>query len=590
MLIKRVSVKGSGRNITMNPRHPLAISVLISKVHCRTKSRGCSLHLAANLLQFHTSSMMSAKDRMKIRRAEFGRPSSFKIECPGNQEQKDMLLGKLRSVRGITKQNNTDLLHTVLDFWKLHHPDNHNETQGMAMDTTYASSYVPCSKEHVNQELFISTKEAMNSLLLQVEQHRDTCEKRLLWTESSMHGHVCSATLSCGNSHSIRWKSSPYLPNGKFMVNYRVATGYLSSGMIPSQYQRFCEGVGVGAIPQKAMDCITKEYAECVKEEMVASCSQAINEEQASSSDDGITIVTDARHGWRKNAKDTDVVCIGYSTHKVLCSSHITWIDDHCTQRHELIGTKRIYQHLESKQVKISAHAHDSNASINKYIREEKPNVVNQNDTWHVGVSMKKAVSQITKGAQYKHGVTWHWEIQDKASSIITHTHWAMRNCNGDPKVLRDSLDNVVAHYQNNHEHCHPTSRCRSEALYELSKVVLADPVAINLLTKCIKSSAVYKRAPDFVKALDTCHVESFNNVLNVFHDKRIVFQSTQYEMRTDLTVCHWNENVDRPYTSFTTLGRTDPSSRQAQKKNYKDCTYNYRTAILGRLMDKIYG
>ncbi len=53
----------------------------------------------------------------------------------------------------------------------------------------------------------------------------------------------------------------------------------------------------------------------------------------------GIDIETDARHGWRKNAKDTSVVCLGYKTHKVLRLEHVTKADDRVTQRHELIGT-----------------------------------------------------------------------------------------------------------------------------------------------------------------------------------------------------------------------------------------------------------
>jgi diacylglycerol kinase len=43
-------------------------------------------------------------------------------------------------------------------------------------------------------------------------------------------------------------------------------------------------------------------------------------EEVASYEDlETIDIMTDARHGWRKNAKDTSVVAIGEKTHKVLC-------------------------------------------------------------------------------------------------------------------------------------------------------------------------------------------------------------------------------------------------------------------------------
>jgi hypothetical protein len=37
-----------------------------------------------------------------------------------------------------------------------------------------------------------------------------------------------------------------------------------------------------------------------------------------------IDIMTDARHGWHNNAKDTSVVAIGEKTHKVLKCEHVT--------------------------------------------------------------------------------------------------------------------------------------------------------------------------------------------------------------------------------------------------------------------------
>jgi hypothetical protein len=48
--------------------------------------------------------------------------------------------------------------------------------------------------------------------------------------------------------------------------------------------------------------------------------------------------MTDARHGWRKNAKDTSVVAIGEKTHKVLKCEHVTKTDDLVTQRHSLLS------------------------------------------------------------------------------------------------------------------------------------------------------------------------------------------------------------------------------------------------------------
>lgn len=52
--------------------------------------------------------------------------------------------------------------------------------------------------------------------------------------------------------------------------------------------------------------------------------------------------MTDARHGWRNNAKDSSIVVIGEKTHRVIKSEHVTKQDDHASQRHEKIGTERI--------------------------------------------------------------------------------------------------------------------------------------------------------------------------------------------------------------------------------------------------------
>ena len=300
-----------------------------------------------------------------------------------------------------------------------------------------------------------------------VSAHSRECSREIVCCKSDMSGHVYCGTFGCQEKHTFVWKSSSYLPNGAFLCNYRISHGYFSSGLLPSQYERFVEASGIGKISKRQMDYLVKSYSDCVAKEAKESCDQALAEEKSHYGEgEGITIITDARHGWRKNAKDTDVVCIGYESHKVLYNSHVTTVDDPCTQRHEILGTRRIYDHLESSKIKISTHVHDSNASINKFIRENKPATSNQNDTWHAGVSLKKAVCAITKGAQYKHGVTWHRELQDKATNIITHVHWAMRNCENDPANLRNSLDNIVNHYQNIHESCHPSSRCKTDPNY----------------------------------------------------------------------------------------------------------------------------
>jgi hypothetical protein len=81
------------------------------------------------------------------------------------------------------------------------------------------------------------------------------------------------------------------------------------------------------------MGCITKEkrsrifrkYKDHAERESEDSIQVAINEEIASYEElDGINIMTDVRHGWRKNSKDTSVVALGSTARferNLYCSS-----------------------------------------------------------------------------------------------------------------------------------------------------------------------------------------------------------------------------------------------------------------------------
>ena len=95
-----------------------------------------------------------------------------------------------------------------------------------------------------------------------------------------------------------------------------------------------------------------------------------------------------------------------------------------------------------------------------------------------------------------------------------------------------------------------------------------------------IETSVIYKYPEDFVLARDSSYVESFNNVMNIFQDKRISFSDLQYSMRSQLAVLHWNESVNRPYTSIWNSRDARAPRRRLGKKVYKAVTYQYRQNI----------
>lgn len=81
------------------------------------------------------------------------------------------------------------------------------------------------------------------------------------------------------------------------------------------QYITFCYGVQIGFISKSKCKKIETHYHSHVTNVFNESIEQALHKEIGSYEDvDGIDIMTDARHGWHKNAKDTSVVAIGELT------------------------------------------------------------------------------------------------------------------------------------------------------------------------------------------------------------------------------------------------------------------------------------
>ena len=181
----------------------------------------------------------------------------------------------------------------------------------------------------------------------------------------------------------------------------------------------------------------------------------ARNQEVDLSTHEGIDILTDARHGWRKNCRQTDDVGLGGATKKVIKLETMTKKDDSVAQRHELLGTQRIYNYLQNTQTKINKHCHDNNASITKEVRENRKPVINQLDNWHGLKSLEKQLKKCADGAKKNHGVEWHKELSDKVKSVRTHANYAMRNCQCNKEKLQQLLLIPITH-QNNHQHCLP--------------------------------------------------------------------------------------------------------------------------------------
>ncbi|CAC5410208.1 unnamed protein product [Mytilus coruscus] len=379
------------------------------------------------------------------------RPPNFRIEIPGDETVKSRILEKLQRRNFWIKQqlgsDNTKELHP------------------------FPSTYSQTRRQDVDQGLFVTAAKSLDTYGELFEAHTSICNGKLKVLKRTMKGHVASVRLI--------------------------------SGLLPVHYTRFVNGAGIGCITKERRSKFFRKYKEHAENESVQSVDNAINDEISSYDDlDDINIMTDARHGWRKNAKDTTVVALGEKTHKVMDCEHVTKSQDKVAQRHERLGTQKIYENLENKNVSIKIHAHDRNLAVNKFVRDTQF-TVNQNDLWHAVKAVKKAVTKISKGEQ----------LGDKVEPIATHINWAVRNCEQSSQKLKESLDNIVEHYCNNHVNCHHSSRCKVDSNYEPSRIVITNGKVRKMLESAIKSSTIYKYPQDYILAKDTFYVESFEHI-----------------------------------------------------------------------------
>jgi hypothetical protein len=493
--------------------------------------------------------------------------SLFNLHISGLESDYRQLQSMLNSIRkqksDTGKKTTLDILKSAVSLYAKSFASNDNEHSSTNKNQT-------CSQKKAKEDLVITTPSAIDNLNEIIHEHALACNTKLKIVFLNQHTFEKLYTVECPECRfSNIWRSSPHFYNGKDLVTLKLLHGFFVSGMQKANLDRFTDVTGIGKLNWRTFHNYANDYCEQVNVEKNSSCEIALTEEIGSCDIDemgeGIDIITDARHSTRRNSRYTDVVCVGFSNGKVLENKVVCRNEDPSAQRHELLGTKAIYNKFDTKGVKIRRHVHDRNASINKYVREQRKYTVNQNDTWHVSVSVEKTLKKISSGAKCRHGKTWSFELSDKVGPIKKHIQFALQNCNGDESRLKSMLDNIVQHYANVHDKCLCTSRCKTDPNYMPSRQILTDPFAKTLLLTTVRSLDVYKHSENYVHGMSSSLVESFNNSLNIFHDKRVGSLSLQnYSLKTNLAIIHWNENV---------------------KSGKKVVTHRYHSNILNRLL-----
>ncbi len=167
--------------------------------------------------------------------------------------------------------------------------------------------------------------------------------------------------------------------------------------------------------------------------------------------------------------------------------------------------------------------------------------MINQLDKWHGQKQFQKGAVAISSGPLKNKNKTWSPRLSDKVNPLRTHTYYALQNCaefegtvGEKAEILRRNLLLPLKHYKNNHSECFETARCRTDPNYQPSRVML-DEKASELLETFLKHSNLYTKAEMYVYNMDTFHLESLFNTLNIWRDKRISYLHSCIGMRMPL-------------------------------------------------------
>ncbi|CAH1238875.1 Hypp5655 [Branchiostoma lanceolatum] len=508
------------------------------------------------------------------------------LQTRRKRAQRERMEEKIKQVKtlmgGVDATTNTDMIDTLMDCYVS------TRERFLSSGTAPLCDFQPCPVGRERQGLFVVAEDSLRYLLATVSQHdepvsspdpekhgKPRCPEALTLRKVTYIGHVAVVKIQCRRGCIYRWTSSPHV--GKpFLVNLRIAHGYLSSGILPNQYQRICKAAGIGKLSDDKLKKSMILYSEVVDAMVTASMEKAMDEEigdgEQEEEESKLSIVTDARHAQRRNSHRSDIMALGQTKHRVLGYAPVTKAEEVSSQRHEMRGTKKLYDRFDELGVQIVDHAHDRSNVINKLIRDRQPypdgsKTTNSNDTWHATKGIARKFKKVSHGAKRTEGVTWHAELADKGAPVKTHFYWCMARCGGSEQVLRESLLNIVDHYRNQHQNCHEGSRCRRDQNYLPTKLILTDQRAVDLLRTFITSQDVYKHASDYVRCRDTLYVESFNNACLQYLDKRIFFGSMNYGLRMGLAILDWNEHVDRHATSrYVKYSVANPRQNEGQR------------------------
>ena len=198
---------------------------------------------------------------------------------------------------------------------------------------TESNEYMPSTSETCHSDVLKSAKHGNficeNIQILTIVEaitiHQRNCHHEL-HAKSFIHfGHFAEIVWTCNTGYMLNWESSSVVGK-QYTVNYRAMFAYICLGIKQIEYECFSDFMKSGTLTDYFKIQAAMTFSAVISVLIRESIQFALLDEIQASKDkgqNGISIMTDARHQCRENSYHTDHVALGQYTHKVINMQHI---------------------------------------------------------------------------------------------------------------------------------------------------------------------------------------------------------------------------------------------------------------------------
>ncbi|XP_051727731.1 uncharacterized protein LOC127500556 isoform X3 [Ctenopharyngodon idella] len=204
-----------------------------------------------------------------------------------------------------------------------------------------------------------------------------------------------------------------------------------------------------------------------------------------------------------------------------------------CMEKEGLIQS---LEFLERSGVKVASLVTDRHTQVQKFVREQKPDIAHFYDVWHLCEALTKKLDAISKKKDCNKIKMWQ-------KSIKNHLYWsASSSSNGEETVAK--WTSLLNHIQNVHVHKNPLfPQCLHPPSSDKNKWLKPATKASYKLEKVLMNKRVLGDVKKLSPRYQTSALEGFHSVILRFAPKNVAFSYLGMLCRLYLAALHFNEN-----------------------------------------------